>query len=38
MSEILKEVEKFNKTIETGIKEFEKLINGINKKLELYLI
>lgn len=33
LSEILKEVEKFNKTIEIGIKEFDKLINGINKKI-----
>lgn len=33
LSEILKEVEKFNKTIETGTKEFEKLISGIEKKL-----
>lgn len=33
LSEILKEVEKFNRTIETGTKEFDKLINGIEKKL-----
>lgn len=33
LSEILKEVDKFNKTIETGTKEFDKLIAGINKKI-----
>lgn len=33
ISEILKEVDKFNRTIETGTKEFDKLINGINKKI-----
>jgi len=33
LSEIQKEVEKFNKTIEIGIKEFDKLIFGINKKI-----
>ncbi len=34
ISEIDKEVEKFNKTIELGLKEFEKVINGINRKIE----
>ena len=34
VSEIDKEVEKFNKTIETGLKEFEKVINGITRKIE----
>jgi len=34
LSEINKEVDKFNKTIETGIKEFDKLINSINRKNE----
>lgn len=34
LSEILKEVEKFNKTIETGTKEFEKLIKGIDNKIK----
>ena len=33
LSEINKEVDKFNKTIETGTKEFEKLISGIEKKI-----
>jgi alanyl-tRNA synthetase len=33
LSEIQKEVEKFNKTIETGTKELDKLINGIDKKI-----
>ncbi|MGN0961402.1 MAG: alanine--tRNA ligase [Christensenellales bacterium] len=33
LSEILKEVDKFNKTIETGSKEFDKLIAGIEKKI-----
>jgi len=28
------EIEKFNKTIETGNKEFDKLVNGIQRKLE----
>ena len=33
LSEIQKEVDKFNKTIETGSKEFDKLIAGIRKKI-----
>lgn len=33
ISEINKEVDKFNKTIETGSKEFEKIIAGIDKKI-----
>jgi len=33
LSEINKEVEKFNRTIETGTKEFDKLIFGIDKKI-----
>lgn len=33
LSEILKEVEKFNKTIETGTKEFDKLVKGIDNKI-----
>ncbi len=32
LSEVQKEVEKFNKTIEAGTKEFEKVVNGINRK------
>ena len=32
LAEIQKEVEKFNKTIEAGSKEFEKVINGIERK------
>ena len=34
VSEFAKEIDKFNKTIETGNKEFDKLINGINRKIE----
>jgi len=34
ISEFSKEIDKFNKTIETGNKEFEKLINGLNRKIE----
>ncbi|MBE5757507.1 MAG: alanine--tRNA ligase [Clostridiales bacterium] len=34
LNQIALEVEKFTKTIELGTKEFEKLINGINRKLE----
>ena len=34
LSQINLEVEKFTKTIETGTKEFDKLINGINRKIE----
>ena len=34
ISEIDKEVDKFNKTIETGLKELEKVISGINRKIE----
>lgn len=34
ISQINQEVEKFNKTIEVGTKEFEKLCNGIDKKIE----
>lgn len=34
LSEINKEIEKFNKTIETGIKEFDKVVNGLNRKIE----
>ncbi|MBE5735934.1 MAG: alanine--tRNA ligase [Clostridiales bacterium] len=33
LSEIQKEVDKFNKTIELGTKEFEKLLSGIEKKI-----
>ena len=32
LTEINKEVDKFNKTIEAGTKEFEKVVNGINRK------
>ena len=32
LAEINKEIEKFNKTIESGTKEFEKVVNGINRK------
>ena len=28
------EIDKFNKTIETGLKEFDKLINGLSRKIE----
>ena len=38
IAEINKEVDKFNKTIETGTKEFEKLVNGINRKIEFMLM
>lgn len=34
LSEIQKEVDKFNKTIETGIKEFDKVVNGLKRKVE----
>lgn len=34
LSEINKEVEKFNKTIETGTKEFEKVVSGLRRKVE----
>ena len=34
VSEIEKEVDKFNKTIEVGIKEFDKVVSGINRKIE----
>lgn len=34
IDEINKEVDKFNKTIELGTKEFEKLVGGIEKKIE----
>jgi len=34
LAEIEKEVDKFNKTIETGTKEFDKLVNGLNRKIE----
>lgn len=34
LSEIDKEVAKFNKTIETGTKEFDKLVAGIEKKIK----
>lgn len=34
LNEISKEVEKFNKTIETGIKEFDKVVNGLKRKVE----
>lgn len=34
LSNIKLESDKFNKSIETGIKEFEKLISGINRKIE----
>ena len=34
LSEIEKEVVKFNKTIETGTKEFDKVVNGISRKIE----
>ena len=34
LGEIDKEVAKFNKTIETGTKEFDKLISGIEKKIK----
>ena len=34
ISEIRKEIEKFTKTIETGSKEFEKLVAGLNKKIQ----
>ena len=34
LSEIQKEVDKFNKTIETGIKEFDKVVNGLRRKVE----
>ena len=36
LSEIQKEVDKFNKTIELGTKEFEKLVFGLNKKIEFF--
>ena len=36
LSEIQKEVDKFNKTIELGTKEFEKLVAGLNKKIEFF--
>ncbi len=32
VSEVNKEIDKFNKTIEAGTKEFEKVVNGINRK------
>ena len=32
ISEVNKEIDKFNKTIEAGTKEFEKVVNGINRK------
>ncbi|MBO5909997.1 MAG: alanine--tRNA ligase, partial [Clostridia bacterium] len=32
VGEVNKEIEKFNKTIEAGTKEFEKVVNGINRK------
>ena len=34
LSEIENEVVKFNKTIETGTKEFDKVVNGISRKIE----
>ncbi len=34
ISEINKEVEKFNRTIETGIKEFDKVVSGLRRKVE----
>ena len=34
ISSIKAEIDKFNKTLETGNKEFEKLVNGIQRKLE----
>lgn len=33
ITEINKEIDKFNKTIEIGVKEFDKVIAGINKKI-----
>ena len=32
VSEVNKEIDKFNKTVEAGTKEFEKVVNGINRK------
>ena len=32
LGEVNKEIDKFNKTIEAGTKEFEKVVNGINRK------
>ena len=32
VSEVNKEIDKFNKTIEAGTKEFEEVVNGINRK------
>ncbi len=34
LTEIQKEVDKFNKTIETGIKEFDKVVTGLSRKVE----
>lgn len=34
VSEIQKEVDKFEKTIELGTKEFEKVVNGLSRKIE----
>ena len=34
VSELNKEIDKFNKTIETGIKEFDKLVSGLARKVE----
>jgi len=34
LQEIQKEIEKFNKALEQGLKEFDKLINGIDRKIE----
>jgi len=34
LSSIKAEADKFNKTIETGIKEFDKVINGLERKIE----
>lgn len=34
LNEILKETEKFNKTLEQGLKEFDKVINGIKRHKE----
>ncbi len=34
LAEINKEVEKFNKTIETGTKEFDKVVSGLRRKVE----
>ena len=34
LSSIKAEADKFNKTIETGIKEFEKVVNGLERKVE----